>query len=585
LRSIIIAAALAILVLNAVMYPYYWTESTADDEWKEGNGDDDIIVPIDAITVQVPKKRSGDVLQYDYDFFGEIYAKNRTSGNWSRITLEANGQMRESYPGISSQTDGFNQPHQTWQWSSDIRLSLVITIEEYSPGEENEPFILSGSIDGSRKKYSTLNGNIPILNYAGGLLKVDEISSVEAQIPEFEFSIDAWTYPDLSITPERPLEERLYGQQNALNEGMNGSYGETQEDWGNYTQWYNWTVETSERVRGYDCTRLNITSDFFGFFYLSKILWLSNDVPAPVRASYVSITRWNEPEEFGHIVLTTNQTLVKQGYQQGSSVININHNGKETFLSRHPSGAYNSWEVGPKDGSLSTTSFEFGLQEALDHAMANSEDLQEWLRTHPSPIITEAGYFEKDTDQLNMDQFVWNITLADEPGNWEDWDLWYSTNAYEINVSKFIERRPILGDLVTYEIDPEERAWYGYAVVPEEDLASGLVTLASSERIWSQLSRVSSRVYSGVEQKVDFADARYFITMGGISPAGFGMDLLDTLTGVSIPTTNYTWALQYGNVWEGASTFMVGVDVETGRVIFITDISGPQALSLIFGAD
>jgi hypothetical protein len=61
------------------------------------------------------------------------------------------------------------------------------------------------------------------------------------------------------------------------------------------------------------------------------------------------------------------------------------------------------------------------------------------------------------------------------------------------------------------------------------------------------------------------------------------MDLLDTLTGVSVPTSNLSWAMQVGNVWEGTSTYMVALDAETGRMVFISDITGPQALSLIFG--
>ncbi len=586
MRSIIIAAALALLMLNAVMYQAYWQESEGGDEW-EGNGGEDIIVPIDAITVQVPKKRAGDAMQYDYDFFAEIYYKNKTSGNWSRTTLEANGQLLESYPNVISQADGFNQQHQTWRLRTEIRLSLKITIINYAPGEENEPLIVLGSIDGTRDRYSTLKGDIPILSYAGGLLKVDEIKGLDIPVDSFEFSVDTWSYPDPHADPERALEERIYGQQATLSEGMNGSYVESGGDdwtgWGIEQQIYNWSIDESERVRGYDSLRLNITSDFFGVINLTKTLWLSNIVPAPVRITYESITRWNEPQEVGHLILVTNQTLERNGYQPGTSIINVNPDAMETFADRHPSGVYDSWEVAPKDGSLSSSSFEFGLEDALDYAMANSEGLKEWLRTHPSPIVTDARYWEKETDQLNMEQFVWNITLADEPGDWEDWDLWFSTNAYRINVSKFIERRPILGDLVTYEIDDDEQAGRGYAIVPEEELAADLVTLASSERIWSQLSRVTDEVYSGVDRKVDFQTTYYYLSMGGISPAGFGLDFLDTLTGVSIPTTNYTWALQSGNIFEGASSFWVAVDVETGRVVFISDIAGPQSLQLIFG--
>ena len=95
MKSAVIAVVAALLMANVVMYPY-WTAQKDDDDWDPNNGNNgDDIVPIDAISVTVPPVRSGDILLYDYEFLAELYDINTTSGNWSLITLEANGQLLE----------------------------------------------------------------------------------------------------------------------------------------------------------------------------------------------------------------------------------------------------------------------------------------------------------------------------------------------------------------------------------------------------------------------------------------------------------------------------------------------------------
>ncbi len=579
MKYVVLATAVALIVLNAVLYNAWVDEESDEDEWDDD--DDDTYVRIDSITVQVPKVRAGDIYQYDFDFFGEIYDLNRTSGNWSRTTLDANGQLLEQVSGSSSQRDGYSLPHDVWHLHTEISLSVTITVVEYAPGEENEPLIVQGRISGSRDRYATLKGDIPIVNYAGGILGVDEIKGLDLPVNDFEFNVDNWAYPDPTIDPEKSLEERLYGQQASLSEGMNGTYAQPVADW-NYSQMYNWSVDRSEQVRGYDCVRLNITLDFFGFLSLSKLLHLSNDVPRPVGINYYSGTFWNEINSTGHIILETNQVLQRDGYTQGSTIVPINFNDREPFASRHPLADMQEWDMAPADGSLSTSSFEMGLAEALDLALDESSGLNDWLRTHPSPMVTEASYAAEEIDQRTM-EYTWNITLADEPGDWDDWEIWYETNGYSVNVTRRVERRIVGGDDVTTFLANEYGPHWGASAVDEKDLADKLVTLGSSEAIWSGVSRVASNVYTGTNNEVDFTDAWYALIMGGVNPGGFGIDLLDTLTGITVPTSNLTWTMQIGNVWEGADTYMVGVDAETGRMIFITDVEGPQSLSLILG--
>jgi hypothetical protein len=584
MKSGAVAVVMVLLMANVIMYPY-WTATNDDDEWDPGTGGDgDDIVPIDAISVTVPPVRSGDILQYDYEFLAEIYDMNTSSGNWSKTTLEANGQLLEQLNGPITQKDGYLSPHESWQLHTELSMTVTITIEQYRKGEDNEPLIINGRIQIDRDRYATLKGDVPILNAIDGLLAVDEVSGLDLPVNNFEFEVSNKGYPDPHLEVERPLEERLYGDGNALTEGDNGTYGETDPLW-NYTQYYNWSIDSSDRVRGYDCARLNISMDFFGFITLDKLIWLSSSVPRPVRVVYSSYTGWAEPNSTGYLLLTTSQTLTSDGYTKGASPLPINLLAQETFPERTTAGDYREWEWGPRDGSISSSSFDLGLEEAVDVAFLESEGFQEWLRTHPSPLVTEASYSANQTE-ARVIEYTWNITFADEPGDFDDWEIWYPTNGYQVNVTKRLTNRIGREDLVETYIDSERGPWYGYARISEDDMGDELLTLAASENIWSNVQAVASEAYGGGigEDKVDFTEAWYAYSTGGLDVAGgFGMDLLDTLAGISIPNADVSYIMQLGNVWEGAATTVVAVDAQTGRMVYVTQVDGPQSLSFILG--
>ena len=151
-------------------------------------------------------------------------------------------------------------------------------------------------------------------------------------------------------------------------------------------------------------------------------------------------------------------------------------------------------------------------------------------------------------------------------------------------MTKRVTTRVIGEDDVETFIASERGPWYGYLPVAENDMADELLTLASSEDIWAAVQEVADEAYSGFGQdEVDFTDAWYSYSVGGLDVCGgFGMDLLDTLAGITIPNARVSYVMQFGNVWEGAATTAVAVDAETGRMVYITSVSAPQALSLLF---
>ena len=584
MKSAVLAIVAVLLMANVVMYPY-WTAQMDDDDWdpKDGpNGDD--IVPIDALSVTVPPVRSGDILLYNYEFLAELYDFNKTNGNVTLISLEANGQLLEQIEGPLSKKDGYMVSHESWQLPTELTLSVTITMEYGNPEDNNEPLIVNGRIDVDRDRYATLRGDTAIVSSVDGLLTVDEVVGIEIPITDLEFEVSNIGYPDPHEEFDRPLEELLYGDGATLTEGENGTYGESL--WGGYyTQYYNWSMDRSERVNGYDCARLNISTDIFGFLQLEKLIWLSSQVPRPVRLTYYTKLPYDDVNSSGYMMVSTAQTLTENGYTRGGAPVPIDHQAEESFVDRAPSGDFRSWEVGPQDGSISSSSFDFGLNEAVDLCFAESSGLEDWRRSHPSPLLKEAFYSANQTDVRTM-EYTWNITFADDPTDWENYDNWSTyLYAYEVNVTKRVTNRIVGEDLVETFISSEGGITTGYFTIPEFYLADEFLTLASSEDIWANVQEVASVAYGGRDQdEVDFTNAWYAYSTGGLeSGGGFGMELLDTLAGITIPNANVSYIMQMDNVWEGAKTTAVAVDAESGRMVYITKVTSSQALANIFG--
>ncbi len=584
MKSAVLAIVAVLLMANVVMYPY-WTAQMDDDDWdqKDGpNGDD--IVPIDALSVTVPPVRSGDILLYNYEFLAELYDFNKTNGNVTLISLEANGQLLEQIEGPLSKKDGYMVSHESWQLHTELTLSVTITMEYGNPEDNNEPLIVNGRIDVDRDRYATLRGDTAIVSSVDGLLTVDEVVGIEIPITDLEFEVSNIGYPDPHEEVDRPLEELLYGDGATLTEGENGTYGESL--WGGYyTQYYNWSMDRSERVNGYDCARLNISTDIFGFLQLEKLIWLSSQVPRPVRLTYYTKLPYDDVNSSGYMMVSTAQTLTENGYTRGGAPVPIDHQAEESFVDRAPSGDFRSWEVGPQDGSISSSSFDFGLNEAVDLCFAESSGLEDWRRSHPSPLLKEAFYSANQTDVRTM-EYTWNITFADDPMDWENYDNWSTyLYAYEVNVTKRVTNRIVGEDLVETFISSEGAITTGYFTIPEFYLADEFLTLASSEDIWANVQEVASVAYGGRDQdEVDFTNAWYAYSTGGLeSGGGFGMELLDTLAGITIPNANVSYIMQMDNVWEGAKTTAVAVDAESGRMVYITKVTSSQALANIFG--
>ena len=59
-----------------------------------------------------------------------------------------------------------------------------------------------------------------------------------------------------------------------------------------------------------------------------------------------------------------------------------------------------------------------------------------------------------------------------------------------------------------------------------------------------------------------------------------GFEIIQLITGITMPHSKYAWHFQKASVYETGDTFIVGVDVETGRLIYVTKVSGNQIMGL-----
>ena len=108
------------------------------------------------------------------------------------------------------------------------------------------------------------------------------------------------------------------------------------------------------------------------------------------------------------------------------------------------------------------------------------------------------------------------------------------------------------------------------------------VTLASSEQIMRLNSRVASSIVNSRTGDIDWEESTYFLGAAGMGSGTPGLSMVQTLTGLTFPSVDFAWGVQSQTVYESGHTFGAAVDVETGQLVYVMDISG-TALLAIFG--
>ena len=603
IKTVIGALAISALLFNSIYAYTIIGGGGGSGGWlggKSGGGDGDL----GDLTVKVPPFRLYDLITYDYHVFAELYGKNLSSGQWEDYTLIIDGQLRRSYSGIVEARDGFWVPHQCVEYDTDTTAVFTLWVN----GSDAQPLSIGGNLEAKRKEYLEINSRQPIDALTEAKLGIDRLPKYNVPL-NFQGWIEA--YPDPNKKLDETVDGRIFAGGQTVRKGDNGTFDITQyyEDYGFYMGTrYNWSAEAVQKISNLKAVRINITADLFGaesgqsaesWFTFNETVWVSNDCPFPVKR-YSQNELYSEDQDrynnthISKTVLEISNTLTKNGYTRGTADIPWGNPDSADFSSRHPKGEFFGWQYTPGDGSgIGGSSFQFGVDGAVNEALKNSTGLQDFVNRYNRPgrncIADWTSYnFTPDASDINGKAGVyrWNISFSVYPDQNEQktahdtnqWNFRYSVVVVD-NVTKEIDRlRTVYRDRIYIEHD-----WgvgRNYGSFNREKLASEGVTLASSEQIMMLNEKVKSSVTNSRTGQIDWKESTYILGAAGMGSATPGLSMIQTLTGMTFPSVDYAWAVQTQTVYESGHTFGAAVDVETGQLVYVMDISGTALLGL-----
>ena len=112
------------------------------------------------------------------------------------------------------------------------------------------------------------------------------------------------------------------------------------------------------------------------------------------------------------------------------------------------------------------------------------------------------------------------------------------------------------------------------------DLPDKVLTLAGAEKIIRSYPEIEDNLYDNRGNlEVDDLQIQYFVSEESETST---MPLLQTLTGIEVPSAEHSWNFQKSTVLESGDTYSTALDVQTGALVYVLEISGNQ-LSAIFG--
>ena len=162
---------------------------------------------------------------------------------------------------------------------------------------------------------------------------------------------------------------------------------------------------------------------------------------------------------------------------------------------------------------------------------------------------------------------------------------------YHVVVRKEVRRTlnprdPYTTELTLETDEPEQ----GSAQRHKLQLSDRLVTAADAERLFESDTEVRSKLfYNGevlwVKNDVSSGQVQTVLTLGqtSLTGEGAGAVLLETLTGISLPSSEYGWVLQNGRIFEGGDTFLASIDAQDGRWVSVAEIRGTSLLGVFGG--
>jgi hypothetical protein len=599
MSSDIMKNALAVLCILAIVLNVYIGifYEEAKEEWTGGTNIDDDIIDYSEFSVTVPEIKVGDIAQYDYTIFAEMFWENKTSGNWTKYTLNANGQLVNRVSDIIEKKDGFNMKHQTVDVREETAATLSITID----GSDSEKFVIHGSIDGTRDEYTELAERKVIQVATDGNVELDKIRQVPIPV---SYDGRMRNFPDPNLEREQSLDEQIYLGNKTLKLEDNGNIltipeGEFDEEL--LTQLYNWSVIRGEKVAGYNTLVINITTGFFWgwmpWMPFVKRVWIANEVSVPVKVFIRTNSSAENEEGSFYTIIEHTRTLQTEGFSPGTKIVPWNPSGNANFHQKHPMGEFRDYNYLPGSGKYyDRGSFDHKPEDAEQFALENSAGLNQYLNKYDKNgrvIVTTAAYNVVKDTIADLDptgkagSYNWNLSFRYNPTRDEIIDAWQNNDwpewCYYVNLTRNLTKETGINKY-SEEIKIINEYSRSYtAPYNKNDFDDRLLTIDSSEEIFKLDPEIEDQIFNPISGELDFEDMSYALVMGDITAANMpGIDLLETITGITLPTSKFSWAVQKGSVYLSGNTFSAAVDVETGQLLYVMEISGTE-LYRLFG--
>ncbi len=596
MKKVIVAVCILAMLINAGIFVVFSVlPSDSLEEIKDDDNDKfiegEVTVDPETFEVVVPEEKIGDIYKYDYHIFMELYSYNETEGE-ETYTLTADGTLSIQMMGIETAEDGFKQNHDCMKKQEVTSATAMIIVDQ----ADSEPFVTHASGTATRSEYWNLDDERVIKSVTDGIMNIDEIPRAP-NIP-LTFTGKMRSYPDPHEVLEDSLDETIFEKQQRLMLNDTGEFNEP-----GLNEWldknYDWVTDAVENVSGYNTLRVNITAKvFYNWLNFNRLVWISNEVPVPVKAFTRTNQSWGEEDdkEYGYMIAETTRTLRNgsAGYTIGAGTPNWKDQTGD-YVDLYPGAELKDWEYMPQDGTqFADTNFQMKPSAAIDYAKENSVELQEFLADYDNgEVVCDSAFYnfsktakDKTDTEGKAGTYYWNLTFGLKSNWWEEDEDEDQTEeerresrnkSYNLLVMEVIEKNVLTGYTSTFHI-PEDQDMgrrRGGASYYKSDLEPLAVTVGSSVGIFKQDEEVREKGFDAFGRMDD--GFKYGTIVEAIeTDERPGLDLIGTLTGINTPSAKFAYWLQQDTVWETGSTFAAAVDAETGQMLFVMEMDGNQ---------
>ena len=591
MKQVLAVVAVVSLVFNSYLVYDIYLQGGKGSNWQSNNqapGE----TPLSDLTVTVPMGKLGDTAIYDYKIYAELYWKDNQTGNWSDMRLDVTGNQHIWYHSeVVERNDGFWQKHNTAIYENDMWASFTV----YIAGTGSEPLTIPGSLNDQRIEYRDLTKKISVDSYMKGDVTIDRLPRVNKALT-YKGEVEYYVNPNRPIPVS--LDDQIFGDSKSVKLNDNGTVADEQYySLYNFTlnTYYNWSADRAALFKGYKTLHINVTSHTDYLMDYNEQTWISSDSPFPIKKFQRTNQSYSDPNGTMWYAVEITNTLQDKGFTPGSVDIPWGTCNGNHWAQTNPDGEYKQYKYVPVSGNgYSASSFDFKTEDADTFARENSPGLQSYLSKFSGVTMTTASYnASKNPLDVNgkAGSYRWNLTYGHFLTN-DEWEQAQQTHdhnfSYNIVVIKNVTKdltKPLQSQYVeTIQVENDWGKVRGSAALPRDDLPSEGLTLAASEDIMMKQSMVKANV-ADKNGEIDWGnfDTTYAVALTGVSDqTSPGMQLVELLTGITMPTANYAWMVQKGTVYQSGSTFTAAVDVENGQMVYAMSIQG-TALMGLFG--